>query len=167
MILKDSNQSINPYMEIHLEMVRRLPVELHEFVMKTYNNSWVLPELMDAVETKLQNKEYEDAFEQSVIVIDTMLHTIVTFKNEHEVAFEVAMDVVEDRIFEGMVSFDMPEMLDTYHILKDYISCPSMLRMMIHNLKVYADDKCAETTQRTKIIQNVYDMLMPNMCIHM
>jgi hypothetical protein len=149
-------------MELRLEVARRLPCELQEVVWKTYNDMHILPSLMNIVETKLFNKEYERLLDECSTLVCKIIESLLKFRNDYELAFDIAIDVAFDRLLEcGSPDLDKVALLN---VIKDNIDHPYLLKLTIENTEMIEAYGCSKSTQihlLMETLQDVYDIIMP------
>lgn len=149
-------------MELRLNIARNLPIELQEVVWKTYNNIHILPNLMDEVEDKLYNKEYESLLDDCSVLVCDIIENLSKLKNNYEIAFDVAVDFAFDRILEcGSPNLDKVTLLN---IIKINIDNPYLLKITIENtemVEAYGCSKCTQLHVLMETLQDVYDIIMP------
>ena len=149
-------------MELRLEVARRLPCELQEVIWKTYNNMHILPDLIDSVETKLFNKEYESLYNECSMFVCNIIENLLKLRNNHEIAFDIAVDFAFDRLLEcGSPDLDKVALLN---IIKENIDNPYLLKITIQNTEMTEAYGCSKSTQLhvlMETLQHVYDIIMP------
>lgn len=149
-------------MEIRLEVARKLPCELQEVVWKTYNDTYILPNLMDKVETTLFNNEYETLLDECSMLICNIVKNLFELKADYEVAFDIAVDYAFDRLLEcGSPNLDKVALLN---VIKENIDNPYLLKITIENtemIEAYGCSKCTQLHLLMETLQDVYDIIMP------
>lgn len=149
-------------MELRLEVARRLPCELQEVIWKTYNNMHILPDLIDSVETKLFNKEYESLYNECSMFVYNIIENLLKLRNNHEIAFDIAVDFAFDRLLEcGSPDLDKVALLN---VIKENIDNPYLLKITIQNTEMTEAYGCSKSTQLhvlMETLQHVYDIIMP------
>lgn len=149
-------------MEIRLEVARRLPCELQDVIWKTYNNIHILPILMDEVETKLFNKEYESLLDECSMLVCNIIESLLKLRNNYEIAFDIAVDFAFDRLLEcGSPDVDKIALLN---VIKENIDNPYLLKITIENTEMIEAYGCSKSTQLhvlMETLQHVYDIIMP------
>ena len=149
-------------MELRLEVATRLPCELQEVIWKTYNNMYILPVLIDAVETKLFNKEYESLYNEYSMFVYNIIESLLKLRNNHEIAFDIAIDFAFDRLLEcGSPDLDKVALLN---VIKENIDNPYLLKITIQNTEMTEAYGCSKSTQLhvlMETLQHVYDIIMP------
>ncbi len=149
-------------MEVRIEIARRLPDELQEHIWKIYNNTYVLPNLMNDVEQLLFNKEYESLIEECSTLINKFIHKLIEFKNSFILAFDISIDVAFDRLFEC----NMPDMdkIALLHVIKDNINNPHLLKVTLENTEMLDAYGCSKSTRLYVLmekLEDVYRIIMP------
>jgi hypothetical protein len=149
-------------MELRLEVARRLPCELQEVIWKTYNDIHILPNLMDEVETKLFNQEYETLLDDCSMLVCNIIESLLKLRNNYEIAFDISVDVAFDRLFEcGSPDVDKVALLN---VIKDNIHHPYLLKITIENTEMMEAYGCSKSTQihvLMETLQDVYNIIMP------
>ena len=149
-------------MELRLEVATRLPCELQEVIWKTYNNMYILPVLIDAVETKLFNKEYESLYNEYSMFVCNIIESLLKLRNNHEIAFDIAIDFAFDRLLEcGAPDLDKVALLN---VIKENIDNPYLLKITIENTEMLEAYGCSKSTRLhvlMETLQHVYDIIMP------
>lgn len=149
-------------MEVSIQVARRLPDELQEYIWKIYNNNYVLPCLMNQVEQVLYNKEYESLFEECSTLINNCIDKLLRFKNSYILAFDISIDVAFDRLFECNVP-DVDK-IGLLNIIKDYINNPHLLKITLENTEMHDAYGCSKSTQLYVLmekLEDVYRIIMP------
>lgn len=149
-------------MELRLDVARRLPCELQEVIWKTYNNLHILPILMDEIESKLFNKEYESLLDECSILVCNIIESLLKLRNNYEMAFDIAVDFAFDRLLEcGSPDLDKIALLN---VIKENIDNPYLLKITIENTEMIEAYGCSKSTQLhvlMETLQHVYDIIMP------
>jgi hypothetical protein len=149
-------------MDIRIKLARSLPFEVQEQIWKIYNNMYILPDLMDKVETSLFNKEYESLLEDCFLLVSNVIDKLTKLNSDYDLAFDIAVEFAFDRLFEcGSPDFDKIALL---HVIKDNISNPYLLRITIENTKMldaYGCSKCTHIIMLMEKLEDLYNMLMP------
>lgn len=149
-------------MELRLEVARSLPCELQEVIWKTYNNMYILPILMDEIEIKLFNKEYESLLHECSMLVCNIIESLLKLRNNYEIAFDIAVDFAFDRLLEcGSADVDKIALLN---VIKENINNPYLLKITIENTEMVEAYGCSKSTQLhvlMETLQHVYDIIMP------
>ena len=149
-------------MDIRISITRKLPYELQEHIWKTYNNMYILPDLMDKVETILCNTEYESLLEECSETIVNVIDSLSRYNSLHDVAFSISIDFAFDRLLEcGSPDLDKIALL---HAIRDNISNPHLLKLTIDNTEMidaYDCSKCTQLYVLREKLEDVYHIIMP------
>lgn len=149
-------------MEVRIKIARSLPFEIQEQIWKTYNNMYVLPDLMDKVETTLYNKEYEGLVDDCSTLLSNIIDKLSRLNRDYDLAFDIAVEFAFDRLFE-CVSPDLDK-ITLLHVIKDNISNPYLLKITLENTKMldaYGCSKCTHIAVLMEKLEELYNMLMP------
>lgn len=149
-------------MDVRINITRKLPNELQELIWRVYNNSYILPDLMDRVETSLFNTEYERLLEEFSETNISIIANLSSYNSTYDVAFSISVDYAFDRLLEcGSPDLDKIALL---HAIKDNISNPHLLKLTIENTEMidaYDCSKCTQLYVLKEKLEDVYNIIMP------
>jgi hypothetical protein len=150
-------------MDIRIQVARELPIELQEHIWKTYNNLYILPDLMYKVETLLFNQEYEILLVDCSVLLSNVVNKLSIYNSDYGLSFNIALDYAFDRLFDcGSPDFDKITLLN---IIKDNINNPYLLRITLETTKMLDaygyGDKCTQITVLMEKLRELYNIIMP------
>lgn len=149
-------------MEVRIQVARRLPDELQEHIWKLYNSKYILPDLLDKVELKLFNQEYESLSDECSVLINKTVKKLIEYKHQFILAFDISIDVAYDRLFECNVpDVDKIALLG---VIKEHINNPHLLKITLENTEMqdaYDCSKCTQLHVLMEKLEDVYRIIMP------
>lgn len=130
-----------------------LPCELQDIIWKKYYTKHVISEMLNSEHiTKQEN--IEQTIEWSNTKVSKIVLKLNAFYQQHTYAFNVGIDVAEDRIGDS----NNVIMFDILHILKNEISHPSLL---IISLKTIYSNYIDDILEKTYSIISLHKMILP------
>jgi len=153
---------MNDSMATRIAMARTLPGELQEVIWTKYHEQYVIPDLMEAVEVKLQHNAYEVLYEEYVDMAAKFVHSLCVFKSGYENWFNVSMDIAEDRICD---TYTCPKAMQLFCMLQDvrqHNTHPYLLRLLlIDQCSVGMNDKIERLIEATDTLDKLSRMIIP------
>ena len=131
-----------------------LPCELQDIIWKKYYTKHVISEMLNS-EHIAQQENIEQIMEWSNSKVCKIVSQLNTFYIQHNYAFNVGIDVAEDRLADtnDIMKFDI------LHIIKNEISHPSLLILSLNSLH---SNSHYDILEKTYSIINLHKMIGPD-----